>query len=74
MSHSICRVLTQKANHTPWQWFCLLCAACCATTAVLVIQGRHMGRAAAVTRTETELSGFGRPLVAQRWHEGRSPE
>ena len=29
---------------------CLLCATCCATTAALVVQGRHKGRAAAVTQ------------------------
>ena len=29
---------------------CLLCTTCCATTAVLVAQGTHKGRAAAVTQ------------------------
>ena len=65
--------------------FCLLCATCCATTAAL--EGRHKGRGTRKAQgsrcssyTETELSGFRRPLsvltifmVAQRWHEGRSP-
>ena len=40
---------------------CLLCATCCATTAALVVQGRHKGRAAAVTQKQ-KCSGFRRPL------------
>ena len=31
---------------------CLLCATCCATTADLVVQGRHKGRAATVTQKQ----------------------
>ena len=34
---------------------CLLCATCCATTAALVVQGRHKGRAAAVTQKQNFL-------------------
>ena len=34
---------------------CLLCATCCATTVALVVQGRHTGRAAAVTQKHNFL-------------------
>ena len=34
---------------------CLLCATCCATTAALVVQGRHTGRAVAVTQKQNFL-------------------
>ena len=34
---------------------CLICATCCATTAALVVQGRHRGRAAAVTQKQNFL-------------------
>ena len=34
---------------------CLLCATCCATTTALVVQGRHKGRAAAVTQKQNFL-------------------
>ena len=34
---------------------CLLCATCCATIAALVAQGRHKGRAAAVTQKQNFL-------------------
>ena len=34
---------------------CLLCATCCAITAYLVVQGRHKGRAAAVTQKQNFL-------------------
>ena len=34
---------------------CLLCATCCAITATLVVQGRHKGRAAAVTQKQNFL-------------------
>ena len=34
---------------------CLLCATCCATTAASVVQGRHKGRAAAVTQKQNFL-------------------
>ena len=34
---------------------CLLCATCCTTTAALVAQGRHKGRAAAVTQKHNSL-------------------
>ena len=34
---------------------CLLCATCCPTTAALVVQGRHKGRAAAVTQKQNFL-------------------
>ena len=37
---------------------CLLCATCCATTAVLVVQGRHKGRAAAVTQKQNLGSSY----------------
>ena len=39
---------------------CLLCATCCSITADLVVQGRHTGRAAAVTQKQNFW--FGRPL------------
>ena len=54
---------------------CLLCATCCATTAALVVQGRHKGRAAAVHRnrtfwvpatTEHPNHFYGRTKVARR--------
>ena len=35
--------------------FCLLCATNCTTTAALVVQGRHKGRAAAVTQKQNFL-------------------
>ena len=35
---------------------CLLCTTCCATTAVLVVQGAHRGPAAAVTQKQNVLS------------------
>ena len=34
---------------------CLLCATCCATIVALVVQGRHKGRAAAVTQKQNFL-------------------
>ena len=34
---------------------CLLCATCCPTTAALVVQGRHKGRATAVTQKQNFL-------------------
>ena len=54
---------------------CLLCATCCATTSDLVVQGRHVGRAAAVTQKQNflglgdhwaSLPFFGRSKVARR--------
>ena len=42
---------------------CLLCATCCATTAALVVQGRHKGRAAAVTQKQNFL-GLGNRWVS----------
>ena len=57
---------------------CLLCATSCATTAPLVVQGRHNGRATAVTQKQTVWvpATTERPnyfMVVQRWHEGRNP-
>ena len=51
-------------NHSnPWATlamvlppFCLLCVTCYATTTALVVQGRHKGRAAAVTQKRNFLS------------------
>ena len=54
---------------------CLLCASCCATTTALVVQGRHKGRATAVTQkqnflvpatTERPNHFYGRTRVARR--------
>ena len=44
---------TTATLQPPWQWCCLLCATCCATTTALVVQGRHKGRGAAVHRNRT---------------------
>ena len=60
----------------PWQWFRLHSA----SFARPVVPSRKAQGSCCSSYTETELSGLGRPLsvltiflVAQRWHEGRSP-
>ena len=46
------RSVTTATLEPPWQWICPHSVTCRATIAVLVIQGRHKGRAAAVTQKQ----------------------